>query len=427
MQFEKHILPNGIRVITVPMPSLESVTLSIWVKTGSRNEDKRTNGISHFLEHMFFKGSKSRPTAREISEEVDSFGGEFNAATSKDWTSYYIKARSGNLEKAYDILSDMLINSLLASEEIEKEKGVITEEISMYEDTPMYRIGDVFEQLMFSGHELGMDIAGTKKTVNSFDRDDFVRYLNDHYLSENIILTISGAVNSKTALTLAKKYFSKVKKGRGKVSSKHFKSSQKSPKFKLYSKKHDQAHFILGFLGNGRDYENRYVQGVLSAILGGGMSSRLFIEVRERRGLAYAVKTSVDRYTETGYIATYAGVHPKKASEAVSVILDQYYGLANGTYPISEKELKKAKEYVKGHLALALEDTKDVNGFFADQVLFLEKVRTPEDVFEAVDKVTVQDVLSEAKRLFMPSGLNLAIIGPYKSELEFKKAIEKKP
>lgn len=425
MQFEKKTLPSGLRVLVVPMPSLESVTLSIWVKAGSRNENAKTNGLSHFLEHMFFKGSKNRPSARLISEEVDSFGGEFNAGTSKDWTSYYIKARSENLEKAFDILSDMFINPLLDAKEIEKEKGVITEEISMYEDTPMYRIGDVFEQLMFSGHELGMDIAGTKKTVKSFKRNDFVRYINEHYLSENTILTISGAVNTKTALTLAKKYFSKVKIGKHKSKTSDFETKQKNPRVRLHSKKHDQAHFILGFLGNGRTYKSRYVQGILSAILGGGMSSRLFLEVREKRGLAYAVKTSVDRYTETGYIATYAGVHPGKAAEAVEVILDQYRGLADGRYPITEKELKKAKEYVKGHMALSLEDTKDVNGFFADQELFLDKVKTPEQVFSELDKVTISDVVKEAKRLFVSQGLNLAVIGPYKSDREFVKILNK--
>lgn len=426
MNFKKRTLPSGLRVLIVPMPSLESVTLSIWVKTGSRMETARINGLSHFLEHMFFKGTTNRPSAREISEEVDSFGGEFNAATSKDWTTYYIKARSANAEKVFDILSDMLLNPLLKEEEIEREKGVITEEINMYEDTPMYRIGDVFEQLIFEGNELGWDIAGTKKTVQGLKRSDFLNYIKRHYYAENIIITISGAIDEKRALTLAKKYLSKVNKVKNNNKVNEFKTRQKSPKLKLYTKKNDQTHLILGFLGDGRLYEKRYVQGILSAILGGGMSSRMFIEVRERRGLAYSVRTSVDRYTETGYISTYAGVDPKKATEATKVILDQYYGLADGRYEISEKELKKAKEYVKGHLALALEDTKDINSFFADQELFQEKVRTPEEVFEAVDKVTIEDLLNEAKRLFVPERLNLAIIGPYKSDLEFAKIIKQK-
>ncbi len=424
MNFKKRTLPSCLRVLIVPMPSLESVTLSIWVKTGSRMETARINGLSHFLEHMFFKGTTNRPSAREISEEVDSFGGEFNAATSKDWTTYYIKARSANAEKVFDILSDMLLNPLLKEEEIEREKGVITEEINMYEDTPMYRIGDVFEQLIFDGNELGWDIAGTKKTVQGLKRSDFLSYIKRHYYADNIIITISGGITEERALTLSKKYFQKVNKIKNNNKVNEFKTKQKSPKLKLYTKKNDQTHLILGFLGDGRLYKDRYTQGILSAVLGGGMSSRMFIEVRERRGLAYSVRTSVDRYTETGYISTYAGVDPKKATEAVKVILDQYYGLADGRYEISEKELKKAKEYVKGHLALALEDTKDINSFFADQELFQEKVRTPEEVFEAVDKVTIGDLLNEAKRLFVPERLNLAIIGPYKSDLEFAKIIK---
>lgn len=426
MNFKKYILPSGLRVLIVPMPSLESITLSIWVKTGSRMETPKINGISHFLEHMFFKGTKNRPSARQISEEVDSFGGEFNAATSKDWTSYYIKARAANSEKVFDILSDMVLNPLLKEEEIEREKGVIVEEINMYEDTPMYRIGDVYEQLMFSGNELGWDIAGNKKTVTSLKRSDFVSYIKRHYYAENIILTISGGINEKKALTLAKKYFDKINKLKKVNKVNEFKVKQESPQFKLYSKKNDQAHLILGFLGDGRVYKNRYAQGILSSILGGGMSSRMFIEVRERRGLAYSVRTSVDRYTETGYISTYAGVDPKKAEEAVRVILDQYYGLADGRYEITEKELKKAKEYVKGHLALALEDTKDINGFFADQELFVNKVKTPEEVFEEIDKVQISDLMDEAKRLFIPERLNLAIIGPFKDSSKFKKIINSK-
>lgn len=426
MNFKKYVLSSGLRVLVVPMPSLESITLSVWVKTGSRMETPKINGISHFLEHMFFKGTTNRPSAKEISEEVDSFGGEFNAATSKDWTSYYIKARAANSEKVFDILSDMVLNPLLKEEEITREKGVIVEEINMYEDTPMYRIGDVYEQLVFNGNELGWDIAGSKKTVNSLKKSDFVQYIKTHYYAENIILTISGGINDKRALTLAKKYFEKINQTKKANKVNEFKSTQKAPQFKLYNKKNDQAHLILGFLGDGREYKNRYAQGILSSILGGGMSSRMFIEVRERRGLAYSVRTSVDRYTETGYISTYAGVDPKKAEEAVKVILDQYYGLADGRYEITERELKKAQEYVKGHLALALEDTKDINGFFGDQELFLEKVKTPEEVFEAVDKVTISDVMAEAKRLFVPERLNLAIIGPFTNSSKFKKIINTK-
>ena len=426
MTYSKHVLSNGLRVVTIPMPSLESATITVWVKTGSRNEDKKVNGISHFLEHMVFKGSTKRPTAKEISEVVDSIGGEFNAGTSKDWTNFYIKAATSHLETAMDVLSDMVLNPILDKNEIEREKGTIVEEIKMYEDTPMYRIGDVFEQLIYDGHSLGWDIAGSEKTVRAVKRADFERYREIHYHPENIILTVAGGVTEAKVLELGKKYFGGLAKSKSKKALKlgEFKPSQKKPKIKLHSKKKEQAHFIMGFLADGREYKNKYAQGVLSVILGGGMSSRLFTEVRERRGLAYSVRTSMDRYQEVGYIGTYAGVDPKKAEEAVKIVLDEHYKVANGEKPVTEAELTKAKEYLKGHLALALEDTKDVAGFFGEQELFQKKILTPKEAIKKIEEVTLKDINSEAKRLFVPARLNLAIIGPFNNDSKFVKLLK---
>lgn len=418
-------LKNGLRVLTVPMASSESATVTVWVKTGSRNEESRINGISHFLEHMVFKGGAKRPTAKEISEAVDGIGGEFNAATNKDWTNFYIKSAIGNIETAFDVLSDMVLSPVLSKEEIEREKGTIVQELNMYEDTPMMKIGDVFENLMFDGNSLARDVGGVAKTVRNALRNDFVRYRETYYYPENMLLVVSGGVTEKNALKLAKKYFGNFK-SKQKTSSggKAFKVTQKSPQLKLKSKKNEQAHFILGFIGDGRNYEGKFAQAILSSILGGGMSSRLFIEVRERRGLAYSVKNFLERYQEVGYIGTYAGVDPKKVEEAISIVLDQCYGIASGKYPILEKELTKAKEYLKGHLALGLEDTSVVGEFFASQELFLKKVLTPEEVYKKLDIVTIKDVVAEAKRLFTPSRLNLAIIGPFTNDSKFKKLLK---
>lgn len=407
------------------MPGLESATITIWVKTGSRFESKKINGISHFLEHMVFKGSVKRPTAKAISETVDSFGGEFNAATSKDWTNFYIKARTGNLDLAMDVLSDMVLNPILKEDEIEREKGTIIQEIAMYEDTPMIKIQDIFEELIFSGNTLGWDVAGTPKNVKAIKKDDFLRYRKTHYYPENMLITIAGGVTQNTALKLVEKYFGKfqVLDSKSQTVSK-FEITQKSPKFKLKTKKSDQANFILGFLGEGRGYKNRFVQSVLSGILGNGMSSRLFIEVRERRGLAYAVKPSADKFDEVGYLGAYAGVDPKNTEEAVKVILDQFYGLADGRYPIDKKELIKAKEYIKGHIALSLEDTNAVSDFFGEQELFLKKILTPEEIYSKIDAVRVDDIYFEAKKLFIPSHLNLSIIGPYNDGDKFEKLLK---
>lgn len=403
------------------MPSLPSATVCIWVKTGSRNEDKKTNGISHFLEHMAFKGSKKRPTAKEISEVIDGIGGEFNAGTGKEYTNYYVKCQAGNIGVAFDILTDMLINPILDKEEIEREKGTIIEEIRMYEDTPMMKIGDVFEELVYDGHRLGWDIAGSEKTVKNITRDDFVRYRKSYYYPENIVVTVSGGVDREEVLKLSKKFFKdlKVKPPQKESELDKFILTQSSPRIKLHKKKKEQAHFILGFMADGRDYQGKYAQSILAAILGGGMSSRIFIEVRERRGLAYSVRTSMDRYIEAGYMGTYVGADVAKATEAVKVVLDQHYQLSSGKSKISKEELIKAKEFLKGHLALALEDTRDVASFFGEQELFLPKVKTPGEVFALVDKVSVDDVMLEAKRLFVPERLNLALIGPYKSDSKF--------
>lgn len=423
MQYVKSVLNNGLRVITIPMPSLESVTVSVWMKTGSRNENKKNNGISHFLEHMFFKGTTNRPTAKQIAEEIDQIGGIQNAGTSKEYTEYYIKCRADKVEIAFDLLSDMTLNSLLDAKEIEREKGTIIEEIRMYEDTPMISIGEVFESLIYSGNTLGMDIAGTEKTVSEMKRHDFLDYRSSFYNSNNMIITVAGGVSQNIVEKLAKQYFEKLIKSTTKPAFNKFTARQVAPKIKLHNKKKEQTHVILGYLADGKNYKGKYAQTLLATILGGGMSSRMFTEVRERRGLAYSIRTSMDRYTDIGYLGTYAGLDTKRAEEAVKVMLDEHHQIANSQQPIANSELLKAKEFIKGHLALALEDTSDVSSFFGDQELFSDKVLTPEEVFKKIDKVTMDEVNFEAKRLFVPARCNLAIIGPYEDDKNFSKLL----
>jgi len=423
MNFGLTKLKNELRILTVPIVGLASATVTVWVKTGSRLEEKKVSGISHFLEHMVFKGSKKRPTSKDIFGDVDAIGGEFNAGTSKDWTNYYIKVRAKNLPKAFDVISDLVLNPLLQEEEIEREKGVIVEELRMHEDTPMLRISDLFEQLIFSGNPLGWDIIGTKESIRSMKKADFISYKKTHYYPENMLITVAGGIGNKAAIALSEEYFGAMPKSNKASNFKKFDSKQSNPKTMLSDQKKEQGHFILGFRGNGRGYSGKYAEGILSAILGGSASSRLFIEVRERRGLAYAVRTSTERYDDTGYIATQAGVDTKRIDEAIKVTLDEHYGLASKKKPISKAELSKAKEFLKGHMALALEDTKDVTGFFGEQELFLDEVLTPEEVFKKIDAVSIDDVVGEAKKLFKPERLNLAIIGPYKDESRFKKLL----
>jgi predicted Zn-dependent peptidase len=420
MNYKLQTLPTGLKLLTVPMPGLESVTVTVWVRTGSRNEESGISGISHFLEHMTFKGSKKRPTSREIFQAVDSIGGEFNAGTEKDWTNFYIKAGKENLEVAFDVLSDMVLNPLLKEDEIEREKGTIIQEIKMYEDTPTMKIGDIYEELVFAGNPLGWDTTGTPESVKKIKKDDFVRYRKMHYHPENMVITVAGGINEDVVLGLVKKYFGSLAPFKGAAfKGKEFISKQTQPRFKLKTKESDQAHLILGFVCEGKGYKKRFVQSLLSVILGLPASSRLFIEVRERRGLAYAVRTGMTRYEGVGYMGTYAGVNIERCDEAIKVILDQIYGLASKEYPITEAELAKAKGFLKGNLALALEDTSSVGTFFGEQELFLKEVLTPEQVYKKVNEITLDEIYDEAKKLFVPSKLNLAIIGPFKDKEKF--------
>jgi len=425
MEFRKKTLPNGLRVVTVPMPSSVSVTLTVWCKVGSRYEPEKVAGLSHFIEHIVFKGTKKRPTAREISTAVDAIGGEFNAGTSKEWTNFYIRASKNHLETAFDVLSDMIINPLIDLAEIERERGVIVEEMAMYEDTPIMNIADVFEEKIFEGNTLARDTIGSEKTVRSLKRSDFLQYRERYYYPHNMVITVAGGVTEKEVIKLTEKYFQKLPaKDRQVKLPSRFTSRQAKPQIKLKSKKIEQAHIILGFRGNPLGHKDRFAESVLGTILGRGMSSRLFIEVRERRGLAYSVRTDSEHYTDAGYISTYAGVDIKKAEEAIKVILSEHYKLLDTNALVTLEELKKAKEYIKGHVALNFENTSAVNQFFGEQELLLGKVETPEEVFKRIDKVTIDELLAVAKKLFKKEKLNLAIIGPYNKPDQFERLMK---
>lgn len=425
MDYHKRVLSNGLRVITVPMPSSESVTLTVWCHVGSRFEDEKIAGLSHFLEHMTFKGSKKRPSAHAISAAVDAIGGEFNAATTKEWTNFYIKTSRQEIETAFDVLSDMLLYPLIQEDEVKREKGVILEEKAMYEDTPLMNINDVFEQLYFEGDTMGRDIIGTEKGIKGMTRSDFLSYRLKYYHPENLLITVAGGVSEEKVLELVKKYFSGLKsekseKGRGLSK---FVLDQKVPRIKLKTKKVDQAHLILGFKGNKLREKTRFAESLLATIMGRGMSSRLFIEVRERRGLAYSVHTDSEHFTDSGYFATYAGVDLTKIEEAIKVILEEHWKMTKEG-KISEKELEKAKGYIEGHIALALENSSAVNSFFGEQELLDGKIDTPEDLYKEIQKVTVREVIDVAKSLFERKYLNLAIIGPYNTDEKFRKILK---
>lgn len=411
MKFNKKVLPNGLTLISIPMPSFESATALVLVGAGSRYETKKNNGISHFLEHMAFKGTTSRPTFMEITGLIDGIGGECNAFTAKEYTGYYIKAAKNNIVMCLDLLSDMLQNSKFDQAEIEKEKGVIIEEINLYEDTPMRNIGDIFERLLYGDTPLGWDTAGEKDIIRGITREDFVAYLKSLYSPTNMTVVLAGGINEKH-IELVEKYFGGMKKFKT-IKPLAIKESQKKPKIAIKHKKTEQAHLALGVRTVPIDSPEKYALSVLASVLGGGMSSRLFSEVREKRALAYYVRANSDQYTDAGSLVITAGVDPKRINEAIEVIVSELSDLRDGRKPISEEELKKAKEYLKGHLVLELEDSRAVSIYYSTQQVLEEKIENPDEVLRKIDKITVKDVLKVAKKYLIGTTINLAVIGDF--------------
>lgn len=423
MQFQRTVLSNGLRGLIIPMKSFESATVLVMVGAGSRYETRENNGISHFLEHMAFKGTEKRPSALDISSLVDGIGGEVNAFTGKETTGYYIKSLATHIDLSLDVLSDMLLHSLFKSEEIDKERGVILEEINLYEDTPVRKIGDVYERLLYGDTSMGWDIAGEKDVIRSITREDFISYMQSLYSADNITVVIAGGIDTKKAEELIEKYFGNMHKFLTKRYSKVI-ERQGKPEIMIKHKKTEQVHIALGVRTVSVNHHHRFPLAVLSALLGGGMSSRLFHEVREKRGLAYYVRSSSDHYQDAGSLVTTAGVDSKRVDQAISVILEEYNKLKNSEVKIQSSELKKAKEFLKGHMVLELEDSRAVSGFFASQELLEEGIKKPEEILHVIDRITVEDIELMAKTYFVPEKLNLAVIGDFDDRQMFEKLLQ---
>lgn len=416
MKYNLQTLKNGLKVVTIPISGIRSVTVLLLVGVGSCFEEKRLNGISHFLEHMAFKGTKKRPSALSISTLIDSIGGEFNAFTGKNHTGYYIKAASKHLPLLLDVLSDMLLNSLFKKEEIEKEKGVIIEEINMYEDTPVKKISDLFENLLYGNTPLGRDISGSKEVIRSLKRDDFLSFIDKFYRPANSVVTIAGKTSSKI-INLVNKHLGNWRENEV-INPESVDDNQDRPQLLLKHKKTEQAHLSLGVRAYYLTHSSRYILSVLTALLGGGMSSRLFSEVREKRGLAYYITADTARYKDVGNFVVQAGVDVWRIEDAIKVILAEFQKIKERE--ITQEELKKVKEYIKGKLTLGLEDSKTIASLYATSLLLEGKVRTPKKIMEEIDKVNIQDVKKVAQDIFQEKKLNLAIIGPYKDEAKFR-------
>jgi predicted Zn-dependent peptidase len=420
--YQKLKLKNGLTLITAPLKETKAVTVLVLLPIGSRYETKNINGASHFIEHMMFKGTKQRPTSLDLSKELDSVGAEFNAFTSKDHTGYYIKAAATEIELAFDILSDMLFNSLFDPAEIIKERGVITEEINMYEDNPLIYIQGLFEQTLFGTHPLGWLVSGPKKVIKKISRQQILGYKNKFYQPANMILTVAGNFNKAKVKTLAKKYFGNSVGKAKKANFSKIKITQTKPKVNLKFKKTEQVQVALGFPGYSLKDDRIYPLYLLAVILGGNMSSRLFTVIREQYGLAYYIKTDIAAYQDAGSFLIQAGLDKTRIKQALSLILIELKKVEeNG---VTAKELKSAKEFFKGKLVLQLEDSENVADWYGKQELLLNKILTPEQRLKKIFAVNQNQVKKIAREVIQEQKINLALIGPFKQKQDFRKLLK---
>jgi len=414
--YERHVLDNGLRVLTAPMPQAQSVTCMVMLAAGSRYETPDTNGIAHFSEHMFFKGTERRPSARQIAGEIDAIGGEFNAFTGKEYTAYYVKCAAEHRDVALDVLVDMLRNSRFEPEEIEREKGVIVEEMNMYFDTPRDYIGGVYEALLYGDQPLGWDIIGRKETVRDATRDTFMSYLGEWYHPARMVVGIGGRLGDGLLERITELLGDLPARDTGAPAPT---APQRNGRVKVFTKQSDQAHLILGVPSFPLVHPDRYALQVLSNVLGGGMSSRLFSEVRERRGLAYYVFGLNHSYTDAGSLYAQAGVDINRIDEAVTTILAELRTIA--AEPVPEDELRKAKNFAKGRFVLQLENPQGLILFGLRREVLEQDAPNVEEVLAGLEAVTADDVGRVARELIADERLRLAVIGPFDDAERFER------
>jgi predicted Zn-dependent peptidase len=415
--YQRHTLSNGLRVLTAPLDHAQSVACYVMLAAGSRYEHASNRGIAHFAEHMFFKGTERRPTARDIAMEVDAIGGEFNAFTSKEYTGYYIRCAGERRDQAFDVLVDMLRNSKFDTDELEREKGVIIEEMNMYVDTPRDYIGSVYEELLFGSNPLGWETLGTKETILASTRETFLDYIGTWYKPERMVVGVAGAVGDD-ALPLLEGLLGDVVGETPAGPAPAVVERSPEPRVRLHRKDSDQANVALGVPSYPLGHPDRYALQLLGTVLGTGMSSRLFLEVRERRGLAYYVFAFNNSFTDTGTLYAQAGVDLKRAEEAVEVIATEFKTLVEE--PVPAPELEKARALAKGRFVLQTESPNGLILFGLRREVLEGAAIEPAELLAGLDEVTVEDVQRVAQDLIGSSGLRCAVIGPFDDAAAFE-------
>ena len=416
--YDQSTLSNGLRIVTKHIPGRDSIGLAIWVRIGGRYEQKNLSGISHFVEHMLFKGTKHRST-KQIKEDIEGVGGMLNAFTGEESTCYFVKIQRSHFRQAFDVLQDMLNDAVLKTVEFQKERTVILEEIKMYLDLPSQYVHEVMNELLWPAQALGRPIAGTLKTVSDLKRNDLWRHVRTFYHPRNMLVTACGEINHAEIRELSETYFSNGhKKPVSQFQSARVLSDFKADRFRFIDKKTEQTHFVMAFHALSRNHPDRYKLAVLNVILGANMSSRLFEEVREKRGLAYEIKSGVNFYEDTGSVAISAGVEPKKAPLATRVIMKELSRLKQKL--VSKSELRRAKDYFLGQLTLGLEDTLDHALWYGERVLYGGEIPNLSDIRRQIEVVSSKDIQALSRQLFKTGKIHLALIGPLEAQFETK-------
>jgi predicted Zn-dependent peptidase len=413
------MLPGGAKLVTAAMPERLSASVVFMFSGGSRLEDERLAGVSHFIEHLFFKGTRKRPTSKEIADAIEGIGGFVNASTDKELTAYWTRVPSEHLDVGLDVLFDIVSNSRLDPADVERERMVILEELKMYQDQPQDYVLNLFEELMWPGHPLGRDIAGTEESVSRLTRDDILEYADAHYRLPNLVVGAAGALDEDATLAEVRPRLTLAAEPDGMLEALS-PAAIAGAHVLVRRQRTEQAHICLGVRAFSYLHEDRYALDILNTVLGEGMSSRLFLNIRERLGLAYDVHSFTQKHRDTGYLGVYLGVDPKKAVEAVQAVVAALQGFRE--QEVEQDELDRAKEFTKGRLRLELETTNGVAFWLTYQELLMGQIRTIEEEVKLVDAVTAADVRRVAETVFREP-LQMAVIGPFAREVGFRAAI----
>ncbi len=420
MEWKEYKSEKGIKLIYRKIPEFSSVAVGVFVKAGSRTENDKIAGISHFIEHILFKGTKKR-TGNQIKEEIEGVGGILNGFTSEEATCYWIKILNEYIERTFDVLSDMIKNPSLKDEDIEKERSVILEEINMYKDIPAKYVFEIFDSILFYNHHLGRPIAGTVDTVKKITKEDMQKYLKKFYNSSNIVISLAGNFTESKVKKLFYKYFN-VRKGK-ESRFERWEGNGKGPKVKILKKETEQTHIVLGGIAFSREDRRKYPLSVLNTILGGNMSSRLFNRIREEMGLAYDIRSFTRSYVDTGAFIISAGVNPSNSLKAAEAITEELIKIRNEG--VTEEEIERAKKYIISHTLMELEGNLEYMMFLGEQRLLRKKITPVKEIIENIKSVSKKDIKEVAEKLFVQNNFHFAMIGPEGDKEKFLKISEK--